>query len=172
MSSLRKRKPEESLPPAQVKRKKDEVEDLKESVSSDNESEQSSPEEALDNSVAEPAKQWTDFALDQRILDAVIQLKWKQPTEIQRESLPFALEGRDIIALAETGSGKTGAFALPILQSLLTDLTPYYALVLSPTRYVPTLSTCLCDAHLYVNQKESWPSKLHRHLMLSVLRSV
>lgn len=46
-------------------------------------------------------------------------LGYKKPTKIQAESLPYTLEGKDIIALAETGSGKTLSFALPILQSLL-----------------------------------------------------
>ena len=43
-------------------------------------------------------------------------LKWKAPSKIQQESIPVALEGKDVIGLAETGSGKTGAFCLPILQ--------------------------------------------------------
>lgn len=46
----------------------------------------------------------------------------------------MALTGRDIIGIAETGSGKTAAFALPILQSLLENNSPLYALVLAPTR--------------------------------------
>lgn len=50
------------------------------------------------------------------------------------ESIPVALKGKDIIALAETGSGKTGAFALPILQTLLDNPQRFYALVLTPTR--------------------------------------
>jgi ATP-dependent RNA helicase DDX47/RRP3 len=45
--------------------------------------------------------------------------------------------GRDVIGLAKTGSGKTGAFALPILQALLQNPQPLFALVLAPTRYVP-----------------------------------
>lgn len=68
------------------------------------------------------------------MIDAVTELKWKTPTKIQRESIPVALKGNDIIALAETGSGKTGAFALPILQSLLKNPQRYFALVLTPTR--------------------------------------
>lgn len=62
------------------------------------------------------------------------QLKWKEPSKIQRESIPLALQGKDIIGLAETGSGKTAAFALPILQALLQNPQRYFALILTPTR--------------------------------------
>uniref|UniRef100_A0A8D0GG76 Probable ATP-dependent RNA helicase DDX47 n=1 Tax=Sphenodon punctatus TaxID=8508 RepID=A0A8D0GG76_SPHPU len=62
------------------------------------------------------------------------QLGWKTPTKIQVEAIPVALQGRDIIGLAETGSGKTGAFALPILQALLEMPQRFFALVLTPTR--------------------------------------
>lgn len=48
--------------------------------------------------------------------------------------MPYALKGKDIIGLAETGSGKTASFALPILQDLLKEQTPFFALVMSPTR--------------------------------------
>lgn len=61
-------------------------------------------------------------------------LKWSAPTKIQREAIPVTLEGRDIIGLAETGSGKTAAFALPILQGLLENPQRYFALILTPTR--------------------------------------
>ena len=68
------------------------------------------------------------------LCDACEQLKWKAPTIIQRKALPVAFEGKDIIGLAETGSGKTGAFALPILQALLDNPQRMFALVLTPTR--------------------------------------
>ncbi|KAJ1610367.1 Rrp3p [Cryptosporidium canis] len=61
-------------------------------------------------------------------------LGWSRPTEIQKKTIPIALEGRDIIGLAETGSGKTGSFIIPILQRLLDDQVPMYAVVLAPTR--------------------------------------
>lgn len=66
--------------------------------------------------------------------EACEDLKWKTPSKIQRESIPVALKGHDIIGLAETGSGKTGAFALPIIQTLLDNPQRFYALILTPTR--------------------------------------
>jgi len=68
------------------------------------------------------------------LCEAAGALGWKRPSDIQRESLPYALQGRDIIGLAETGSGKTGAFGLPILQALLQKPQGLFALILSPTR--------------------------------------
>lgn len=59
---------------------------------------------------------------------------WTAPTNIQRDSIPEALNGRDIIGLAETGSGKTGAFAIPIVHSLLLAPQRLFAVVLAPTR--------------------------------------
>lgn len=68
------------------------------------------------------------------LCEACEELKWKKPSKIQKEALPVALQGKDIIGLAETGSGKTGAFAIPILQALLENPQRYFALVLTPTR--------------------------------------
>lgn len=68
------------------------------------------------------------------LCEACGELKWKNPSKIQKEAIPVALEGKDIIGLAETGSGKTGAFALPILQALLENPQRYFALILTPTR--------------------------------------
>ncbi|XP_015920743.2 probable ATP-dependent RNA helicase DDX56 [Parasteatoda tepidariorum] len=60
-----------------------------------------------------------DFGLDERLLSAINTLNWKEPTLIQEKAIPLALEGKDILARARTGSGKTGAFLIPILQQLL-----------------------------------------------------
>uniref|UniRef100_A0A674BZN8 Probable ATP-dependent RNA helicase DDX47 n=1 Tax=Salmo trutta TaxID=8032 RepID=A0A674BZN8_SALTR len=68
------------------------------------------------------------------VLSACEQLGWKTPTKIQVEAIPVALQGKDVIGLAETGSGKTGAFALPILQSLLASAQRLHTLILTPTR--------------------------------------
>ena len=59
---------------------------------------------------------------------------WKLATPIQCEALPYAFEGRDLIGLAETGSGKTAAFGIPMLQRLLKEPQKLFGLVLAPTR--------------------------------------
>ncbi|KAL4180919.1 hypothetical protein AMTRI_Chr12g234770 [Amborella trichopoda] len=69
-----------------------------------------------------------------QLVDACVNLGWKTPTKIQIESIPHALQGKDIIGLAQTGSGKTGAFAIPILQALLENPQAFFACILSPTR--------------------------------------
>ena len=68
------------------------------------------------------------------ICKATEELGYKHPTKIQAESLPYTLKGRDIIGLAETGSGKTAAFAIPVIQALLNNPQPMFACVMSPTR--------------------------------------
>ncbi|KAJ1729480.1 ribosomal RNA processing protein [Coemansia sp. Benny D160-2] len=69
-----------------------------------------------------------------QLCEACDKLGFKAATEIQAKSIPWALEGRDVIGLAQTGSGKTAAFALPILQALWENPTPLFACVMAPTR--------------------------------------
>jgi ATP-dependent RNA helicase DDX47/RRP3 len=59
------------------------------------------------------------LGLPQPLVEAIKDIGWLKPTEIQLQAIPEAMTGRDIIGLAETGSGKTGAFAIPIISSLL-----------------------------------------------------
>ena len=61
-------------------------------------------------------------------------MKFTTPSPIQAQTIPLLLEGKDIIALAQTGTGKTAAFALPILQSLSPSIQGTQALILAPTR--------------------------------------
>ncbi|KAF2309294.1 hypothetical protein GH714_001532 [Hevea brasiliensis] len=86
----------------------------------------------------EELKTFKDLGICEQLLEACDSLGWKNPTKIQVEAIPHALEGKDLIGLAQTGSGKTGAFALPILQSLLEasekSVQAFFACVLSPTR--------------------------------------
>lgn len=75
-----------------------------------------------------------DLALCEEMIKAAESVGWKYPAPIQREAIPKALEGLDICGMAETGSGKTGAFALPLLHQLLDKRTPLFGLILEPTR--------------------------------------
>ncbi|CAK8564573.1 unnamed protein product [Lathyrus sativus] len=81
-------------------------------------------------------KSFNDLGLSEQLVEACDKLGWKSPLKIQIEAIPLALEGKDVIGLAQTGSGKTGAFALPILHALLEAPQPnhFFACVLSPTR--------------------------------------
>lgn len=80
---------------------------------------------------------FTDFSLDARLLKALEALSFSQPTPVQAETIPPAMEGKDLLVTAETGSGKTAAFVLPILNRLLSDSAPNSgtrAVILTPTR--------------------------------------
>ena len=79
---------------------------------------------------------FTDLPLRPELLDALASLGYEEPTPIQREAIPPVIEGRDLLGQAATGTGKTAAFALPILQRMQAgrkDPNPM-ALVLVPTR--------------------------------------
>lgn len=60
-----------------------------------------------------------EMGLDDRILKAISKLGWSSPTPIQERAIPLALEGKDILARARTGSGKTAAFSIPVIQKIL-----------------------------------------------------
>jgi ATP-dependent RNA helicase DDX47/RRP3 len=79
-------------------------------------------------------KTFADLGVSQELCDACESLGFKAPTDIQAEAIPPALTGRDIIGIAQTGSGKTAAFSLPILQTLWENPQPFFALMLAPTR--------------------------------------
>lgn len=73
------------------------------------------------------------MALHESIQQALVDMKFTEPTKIQTATIPLGLEKKDIIACAETGSGKTVAFGIPIVQMLIEDHTKN-ALILTPTR--------------------------------------
>jgi ATP-dependent RNA helicase DeaD len=78
---------------------------------------------------------FADLGLRVEILDALNALGYEEPTPIQRETIPTIIEGRDLLGQAATGTGKTAAFALPILERLVPEAAVEpIALVLVPTR--------------------------------------
>jgi ATP-dependent RNA helicase DeaD len=91
----------------------------------------------MDNSaVEENTVLFTDFGLDGRVLAALSDVGYEKPSPIQAATIPVLLEGRDVVGLAQTGTGKTAAFAVPAL-SRMAELPPTkntQILVLAPTR--------------------------------------
>ncbi|HSV43855.1 MAG TPA: DEAD/DEAH box helicase, partial [Candidatus Bathyarchaeia archaeon] len=67
-----------------------------------------------------------------KILETITRLKFKEPTPIQRKAIPLALEGKDLVGVAQTGTGKTMAFGIPTVQLLARNKSR--ALILVPTR--------------------------------------
>ena len=93
--------------------------------------------------IANPLRDWKESGLPDSLLKIIDQLGYNEPTPIQRQAIPIGLQNRDIIGVAETGSGKTAAFLLPLLVWITSqpklvrqeeiDQGPY-AVILAPTR--------------------------------------
>ncbi|GAB3448676.1 DEAD/DEAH box helicase [Streptomonospora sediminis] len=84
----------------------------------------------------ETAPGFADLPLREELLDALVRLGYEEPTPIQREAIPPLVQGRDLLGQAATGTGKTAAFALPILERMERDRSAVkpMAMVLVPTR--------------------------------------
>ncbi|MBI31224.1 MAG: ATP-dependent RNA helicase [Euryarchaeota archaeon] len=93
---------------------------------------------------------FSDWDIPKHILDALANEGWEFPTEIQREAIPSAREGRDIIGQARTGSGKTAAFGIPIIEKSEPTGKPQ-SIVLCPTR---ELATQVCNELQWLQGKK------------------
>ena len=81
------------------------------------------------------SKQFSDLGVNEQFQKSLADLKISVPTDIQKKSIPVVLNKKDdLVALAKTGSGKTVAFGLPLLQLINTDNTAIQAVILAPTR--------------------------------------
>ncbi len=78
-------------------------------------------------------KNFEDLGLSPALAKSLVHMKYTKPTPIQARAIPLALDGHDIMGTAQTGTGKTAAFAIPLVEKLLTDPRGS-ALVLTPTR--------------------------------------
>ncbi|MBK0015851.1 DEAD/DEAH family ATP-dependent RNA helicase [Kosakonia cowanii] len=84
--------------------------------------------------MAEFETTFADLGLKAPILEALNDLGYEKPSPIQAECIPHLLNGRDVLGMAQTGSGKTAAFSLPLLHNIDPDLRAPQILVLAPTR--------------------------------------
>lgn len=93
-------------------------------------------------SVPHPYRSWEESSIPGPILQAIQDIGYREPTPIQRQAIPIGLQGRDLVGIAETGSGKTASFLIPMLafimaQPMLDDRNANegpYALIMAPTR--------------------------------------
>lgn len=127
----------------------------------------------------EKTVQFYEMGLDDRILEAIARLRWKEPTLVQEKAIPLILEGKDVLARARTGSGKTGAFAIPVVHKILegkrtaTEQT-VQVLILAPTRELckqikDNISqlTVLCKREVrFVDVSEKVPLEAQRPLLV------
>ncbi len=86
---------------------------------------------------------FADLGLDAAVLKALKDVGYETPSAIQAATIPVLLQGRDVVGLAQTGTGKTAAFALPVLSQMETGHKNPQALVLAPTR---ELALQVCEA--------------------------
>ena len=107
-----------------------------------------------------PASHFEQLGLIEPLLRAVQSAGYERPTPIQESAIPPALRGQDVLGCAQTGTGKTAAFVLPILQRLSESRprgrvrAPIRALVLSPTRELTAqIARCFADYGKYTNLK-------------------
>ena len=88
---------------------------------------------------------FADLGLPQSILDAVNQIGFVTPSPIQQETIPHLLEGRDVLGMAQTGSGKTAAFSLPLLSKIDPNARYPQMLVMAPTRELAIQVADACE---------------------------
>src|ERR1700688_3558559 len=84
--------------------------------------------------VSRPAASFADLRIHPAVLQAVDDVGYESPSAVQAATIPAMMAGSDVVGLAQTGTGKTAAFAMPILSKIDTARTDTQALVLAPTR--------------------------------------
>ena len=95
---------------------------------------------------------FSKLGLSPKIVDGVKAMGYAEPTPIQLRAIPLVLAGRDVIGSAQTGTGKTAAFALPILSKLVQHAPGPRALVLEPTRELAAqVETAIHDYARFTN---------------------
>ena len=92
------------------------------------------PEQEEPAKEEEPENGFEKLDLPDAVVEAVKRVGFEQPSPIQAQTIPLLMQGRDVVGLAQTGTGKTAAFALPVLSQIDPDKRYPQALVLAPTR--------------------------------------
>jgi len=88
--------------------------------------------------------EFEDYCLKRELLMGIFEKGWENPSPIQEASIPIALTGRDILARAKNGTGKTGAYVIPILERIDTSKDKIQALIIVPTRELALQTSQIC----------------------------
>ncbi|XP_076030239.1 ATP-dependent RNA helicase me31b isoform X1 [Oratosquilla oratoria] len=89
--------------------------------------------------------EFEDFCLKRDLLMGIFEKGWERPSPIQEASIPVALSGRDILARAKNGTGKTGAYSIPLLEQIDPNQNHIQALVIVPTRELALQTSHICN---------------------------
>lgn len=79
-------------------------------------------------------KTFAEFGLEPKVLQAITELGFEEATPIQEQAIPLAMAGSDLIGQAQTGTGKTAAFGIPLISKIAREEEKILALVMTPTR--------------------------------------
>ncbi|XP_021093329.1 probable ATP-dependent RNA helicase DDX6 isoform X2 [Heterocephalus glaber] len=88
--------------------------------------------------------EFEDYCLKRELLMGIFEMGWEKPSPIQEESIPIALSGRDILARAKNGTGKSGAYLIPLLERLDLKKDNIQAMVIVPTRELALQVSQIC----------------------------
>ncbi|ROT65507.1 ATP-dependent RNA helicase me31b [Penaeus vannamei] len=89
--------------------------------------------------------EFEDFCLKRDLLMGIFEKGWERPSPIQEASIPVALSGRDILARAKNGTGKTGAYSIPLLEQIDPTQNHIQAMVIVPTRELALQTSHICN---------------------------
>src|SRR5690606_22992527 len=84
------------------------------------------------------SRTFNELPISQNLKECIQKKGFTHPTEIQDRTIETLLQGTDLLGIAQTGTGKTGAFLLPIIEQLIKDKRKSYALIMVPTRELAT----------------------------------
>ncbi|XP_078674753.1 putative ATP-dependent RNA helicase DDX6 [Branchiostoma floridae x Branchiostoma belcheri] len=95
---------------------------------------------------ATKGNEFEDYCLKRELLMGIFEMGWEKPSPIQEESIPIALLARDVLARAKNGTGKTGAYIIPVIERVEVDKKHIQALVLVPTRELALQTSSIATA--------------------------
>lgn len=113
----------------------------------------------LDLCVMSSEENFSSLGLNEDLIQGIDSMGIQKPTPIQRESIPHILQGKDVLGIAQTGTGKTAAFLLPVIHKIIQDTnrTSVSALIVVPTRELATQIDQAISAYGYFTDISSMP---------------